>query len=229
MSLINLLPQKIKEELRSKSLLKVISGLNNFDVQSVKIIIEAASLGGADLVDIACKPELVDLALKNSTLPVCVSSVVPQSFQDSVKAGASLIEIGNYDTFYEKGINFSDEKVLNITKETRDLLPNVPLSVTVPHTMPIDKQVDLAIKLEEGVDIIQTEGGTSSTPYSSGIQGFFEKSVPTLAATYAIHQEFKKQSLDIPIMSASGLSQVTCPLAISSGASAVGVGSAVNK
>ena len=230
MSLINLLPQKIEEELRSKSLLKVISGLNNFDVQSVKIIVEAASLGGADLVDVACKPELVDLALKNSTLPVCVSSVVPQSFQDSVKAGASLIEIGNYDAFYEKGINFSDKKVLNITKETRDLLPNVPLSVTVPHTMPIDKQVDLAIKLvEEGVNIIQTEGGTSSRPYSSGIQGFFEKSVPTLAATYAIHQEFKKQSLNIPIMSASGLSQVTCPLAISSGASAVGVGSVVNK
>ena len=75
MSLINLLPQKIKEELRSKSLLKVISGLNNFNVQSVKKIVEAASLGGADLVDIACKPELVDLALKNSKLPVCVSSV----------------------------------------------------------------------------------------------------------------------------------------------------------
>jgi len=175
MSLINLLPQKIKQELRSKSLLKVISGLNNFDVQSVKIIVEAASLGGADLVDIACKPELVDLALKNSTLPVCVSSVVPQSFQDSVKAGASLIEIGNYDTFYEKGINFSDEKVLNITKETRDLFPNIPLSVTVPHTMPIDKQVDLAIKLvEEGVDIIQTEGGTSSTPYSQEFKAFLK-------------------------------------------------------
>ena len=159
MSLINLLPQKIKEELGFKSLLKVISGLNNFDVQSVKIIVEAASLGGADLVDIACKPKLVDLALENSTLPVCVSSVEPRSFQDSVKAGASLIEIGNYDTFYAKGINFSDQKVLNITKETRDLLPHVPLSVTVPHTMPIDKQVDLAVKLvEEGVDIIQTEG-----------------------------------------------------------------------
>ena len=54
-------------------------------------------------------------------------------------------------------------------------MPNFPLSVTVPHTMPIDKQVDLAVKLvEEGVDIIQTEGGTSSTPYSPGIQGFFE-------------------------------------------------------
>ena len=85
MSLINLLPQKIKEELRSNSLLKVISGLNNFDVQSVKIIVEAASLGGADLVDIACKPELVDIALKNSSLPICVSSVVPHSFLESVK------------------------------------------------------------------------------------------------------------------------------------------------
>ena len=139
---------------------------------------------------------------------------MPRSFQDSVKAGASLIEIGNYDTFYEKGINFSDGKVLNITKETRDLLPNIPLSVTVPHTMPIDKQVDLAVKLvEEGVDIIQTEGGTSSTPYSPGIQGFFEKSVPTLAATYAIYQEFKNQAVELPIMSASGLSQVPCPLA----------------
>jgi len=230
MSLINLLPQTIKEELSSKSLLKVISGLNNFEVQSVKLISEAASLGGADLIDIACKPELVETAIEISSLPVCVSSVEPKLFIDSVKAGASLIEIGNYDTFYAQGINFSGEKVLNLTKETRDLLPDIPLSVTVPHTMSIDKQVDLAIKLvEEGVDIIQTEGGTSSNPYSPGIQGFFEKSVPTLAATYAIYQEFEKQSLNIPIMSASGLSQVTCPMAISCGASAVGVGSVVNK
>ena len=230
MSLINLLPQTMKEELRSKSLLKVISGLNNFEPQSVKLISEAASLGGADLIDIACKAELVELAIKISSLPICVSSVEPKLFIDSVKAGASLIEIGNYDTFYAKGITFSDQKVLNLTKEARDLLPKMPLSVTVPHTMPVDKQVELAIKLvEEGVDIIQTEGGTSSNPYSSGIQGFFEKSVPTISATYAIHQEFKKQSIKIPIMSASGLSQVTCPLAISCGASAVGVGSAVNK
>ena len=230
MSLINLLPQTIKEELRSKSLLKVISGLNNFEVKSVKMIAEAASLGGADLIDIACQPQLVESAIKISSLPVCVSSVEPKLFVDSVKAGASLIEIGNYDTFYSQGINFSDKKVLNLTKETRDLLPKMPLSVTVPHTMPIDRQVDLAINLvKEDVDIIQTEGGTSSNPYSSGIQGFFEKSIPTLAATYAIYQEFEKQSINIPIMSASGLSEVTSPLAISCGASAVGVGSVVNK
>ena len=230
MSLINLLPQIIKEELRSRSLLKVISGLNNFDVQSVKTISKAASLGGADFIDIACEPALVESAISISSLPVCVSSVEPKLFINSVKAGASLIEIGNYDTFYEQGITFSEQKVLNLTKETKDLLPNTPLSVTVPHTMPINKQVDLAIKLvDEGVDIIQTEGGTSAKPYSSGIQGFFEKSLPTLAITYSINKEFEKQSINIPIMSASGLSQITCPLAISCGASAVGVGSVVNK
>ncbi len=187
-------------------------------------------MGGADLIDIACKPELVESAIEISALPICVSSVEPQSFINSVKAGASLIEIGNYDSFYEQGYTFSGEKVLSLTKETKDILPNVPLSVTVPHTMPIDKQVDLAIKLVfEGADIIQTEGGKSANPYSPGIQGLIEKSVPTLSATYAIHNEFEKQSINIPIMSASGLSEVTCPLAVSCGASAVGVGSSVNK
>ena len=230
MSLINLLPQKIQEELSSKSLLKVISGLSNFETQSVKKISEAASIGGADLIDIACKPELVESAIEISSLPICVSSVDPKLFINSVKAGASLIEIGNYDTFYDEGITFSEEKILNLTKETKDFLPNIPLSVTVPHTLPIDKQVDLAIKLVfEGADIIQTEGGKNANPYSSGIQGLLEKSVPTLAATYAIFNEFEKQSINIPIMSASGLSEVTCPLALSCGASAVGVGSVVNK
>ena len=230
MSLINLLPQKIQEELSHKSLLKVISGLNNFEPQSVRKISEAAFLGGADLIDIACNSSLVESAIEISSLPICVSSVNPKSFINSVKAGASIIEIGNYDSFYEQGITFSEEKVLNLTKETKDILPNVPLSVTVPHTIPLDRQVDLAVKLVfEGADIIQTEGGTSTHPYNSGIQGLFEKSVPTLTATFAINKEFKKQSIHIPIMSASGLSEVTCPLALSCGASAVGVGSVVNK
>ena len=104
------MPQKIQEELSHKSLLKVISGLSNFESQSVKKISEAAFIGGADLLDIACKPELVESAIEISSLPICVSSVEPKSFINSVKAGASLIEIGNYDSFYEEGITFSEEK-----------------------------------------------------------------------------------------------------------------------
>ena len=53
--------------------------------------------------------------------------------------------------------------------------------------------------------------------------------MPTLAATFAIKQEFLKNAIDNPIMSASGLSQITCPFAITAGATAVGVGSVINK
>ena len=230
MTLINQLPQKVQKELQNKSLLKIISGLNNFDTESVCKIAKAASLGGADVIDIACQPLLVEKVLEITTLPICVSAVEPESFIESVEAGATFIEIGNFDSFYEKGINFSADQVLSLTKETKDLLPNIPLSVTVPHTLSLDKQVDLAVQLiKEGVDIIQTEGGKSSKPYSSGIQGLFEKSVPTLAATFAIKKEFIKNAIDNPIMCASGLSQITCPLAITAGASAVGVGSVINK
>tara|TARA_Y100001978_G_scaffold150808_1_gene135922 strand:- start:985 stop:1761 length:777 start_codon:yes stop_codon:yes gene_type:complete len=230
MSLINQLPQRVQEELKKKSLLKVISGLNNYDSESVKMIAKAASLGGADVIDLACKPTLVESVIDITAIPICVSAVEPKSFIDSVKAGATFIEIGNFDSFYEQGINFSAEQVLSLTKETKDLLPNIPLSVTVPHTISLDKQVDLALQLiKEGADLIQTEGGKSSKPYSAGIQGLFEKSVPTLASTFAIKQEFLKNKIDNPIMSASGLTHITCPLAISSGASAVGVGSVINK
>ena len=230
MTLINQLPQKVQKELNNKSLLKVISGLNNFNLQSVKLIANAASIGGADMLDLACKPELVEAVKKISSLPICVSAVEPKLFIDSVKAGAGLLEIGNFDSFYEKGITFSPEQIISLTKETKNLLPNIPLSVTVPHNISLDKQVDLAIKLvKEGADFIQTEGGKSSKPYSPGVQGFFEKAVPTLSATFSISQEFLKNNIDTPIICASGLSQITCPLAISSGASAVGVGSAVNK
>ena len=230
MTLINQLPQKVQKELTKKSLLKVISGLNNFDIQSVKLIANAALLGGADMIDLACKPELVEEVQKVSYLPICVSSVEPKLFTDSVKAGAVLLEIGNFDSFYEKGITFSAEKIISLTKETKDLLPDSPLSVTVPHTLTLDKQVELAIKLvQEGADFIQTEGGKSSSPLSSGVQGHLEKAVPTLSATFSISQEFAKNNINTPIMCASGLSEITCPLAIASGASAVGVGSVVNK
>ncbi|MFN9607456.1 MAG: DUF561 domain-containing protein, partial [Pseudanabaena sp.] len=94
-----------------------------------------------------------------------------------------------------------------------------------PHTLPLDEQVTLAEKLEViGADIIQTEGGTSSAPTHAGIRGAIEKASPTLAAAHAI-----SRAVSIPVMCASGLSNVTVPMAIAAGASGVGVGSAVNQ
>jgi hypothetical protein len=230
MTRLQTLPVSLQTSIQNRSLLKVISGLNNFNPESVLQISRAAGLGGADLLDIACEPKLVELAVDASNIPVCVSSVEPKLFPQAVKAGASIIEIGNFDTFYPDGRFFSAEEVLSLAVESRRLLPEVVLSVTVPHVLPLDSQAQLALDLvDRGVDLIQTEGGTSSHPISPGTLGLIEKAAPTLAATIAISSALKDSQHDLPVICASGLSEVTVPMAISVGANGVGVGSAVNK
>ncbi|KAL6618772.1 hypothetical protein ACP70R_033911 [Stipagrostis hirtigluma subsp. patula] len=190
---------------RENRALKIISGLQNFDRSSVASVVTAADKGGAT--------------------HICVSSVDPAAFHSAVQAGAKMVEIGNYDSFYEMGIEFTSEQILKLTRETRKMLPDITLSVTVPHTLSLPDQMRLAELLEEeGADIIQTEGGKCSSPTKPGVLGLIEKATPTLAAAYSI-----SRAVSIPVMCSSGLSSVTAPMAVTAGAAGVGVGSAVNK
>ncbi|KAF3793103.1 Uncharacterized protein EJ110_NYTH02530 [Nymphaea thermarum] len=217
-----------------KGCVAIISGLQNFNKESVAAVVTAADKGGATHVDIACDPELVKLAQKLTSLPICVSSVEPEAFLAAVEVGADMVEIGNYDSFYETGMKFSPDQILELTREVRTLLPNITLSVTVPHTLNLPDQVfaliflwpvKLAELLEmEGADIIQTEGGKFSNPSQSGVLGLIEKATPTLASAYSI-----SRAINIPVLCSSGLSSVTAPMALAAGAAGVGVGSAVNK
>ncbi|KAF9620404.1 hypothetical protein IFM89_011777 [Coptis chinensis] len=217
--------ESVLKDFHQRRALKIISGLQNFDRDNVASVITAADKGGATHIDIACDPELVKLAATLTSLPICVSSVNPKAFLAAVDAGAQMVEIGNYDSFYEKGVYFSPEEILKMTKETKRILPSVVLSVTVPHMLGLPDQVKLAELLEqEGVDIIQTEGGKCSNPSKSGVLGLIEKASPTLAAAYSI-----SRAVRIPVMCSSGLSSVTAPMALAAGAAGVGVGSSVNK
>src|SRR4028119_1829568 len=174
---------KLQRAFEQGRALKIISGLNNFDAANVAAVVKAADLGGATFVDIAADRDLVLMAKQLTDLPICVSAVEPEKFVSAVEAGADLIEIGNFDSFYAQGRRFEAEEVLALTEETRSLLPNITLSVTVPHILELDQQVQLAEELvKAGADIIQTEGGTSSTPRSAGTLGLIEKAAPTLAA-----------------------------------------------
>ncbi|CAK6696891.1 DUF561 domain-containing protein [Synechococcus sp. CBW1107] len=225
MSRLAQLPASLRTALLERRALKVIAGLTNFDAASVERISRAAGLGGADLIDVACDPALVQLAAEVSGLPICVSAVDPELFPAAVAAGAAMVEIGNYDAFYPLGRIFDAEEVLAITRRTRELLPEVVLSVTVPHVLPLDQQEQLAADLvAAGADIIQTEGGTSAKPTSAGSLGLIEKAAPTLAAAHSI-----SRAVSVPVLCASGLSSVTVSMAIAAGAAGVGVGSAVNK
>ncbi|CAM9121788.1 unnamed protein product [Heterosigma akashiwo] len=206
--------------------LKIISGLQNFDADLVEKVSRAAYFGGATHVDIACDPELVKVALKaGNGIPVCVSAIEPEKFVPAVAAGATMVELGNFDSFYESGRTFSAEEVLEMARKTRALLPNIPMAVTVPHTLELSEQAELAVALEAaGADVIQTEGKYNIAPSKGGIQGAMEKAVPTLAAARTL-----SAAVGVPVLAASGLSEVTAPLALAAGARGVGVGAAVNR
>jgi thiamine monophosphate synthase len=222
---MTILPTLVKAALEQGRALKVISGLNNLDRDRVAAVVRAADRGGATFVDIAADPDLVRMAKHLTQLPICVSAVEPDQFVTAVQAGADLIEIGNFDSFYAQGRRFEAAEVLALTQVTRRLLPTTPLSVTVPHILELDQQVRLAEELvNAGADVIQTEGGTSSNPTHAGTLGLIEKAAPTLAAAYEI-----SRAVAVPVLCASGLSSATVPLAIAAGAAGVGVGSAINK
>ena len=213
------------EALAERRALKVISGLQNFNPESVRRVVRAAEIGGASWVDIAADPSLIEMARNETQLPICVSAIDPQLLKQAVDSGADFVEIGNYDSFYASGRQFSAPEVLELASTTRALLPRTLLSVTVPHTLALDLQAELAEQLErQGVDFIQTEGGTSSSPVHAGILGLVEKAAPTLAAAYEI-----SRSVSIPVLCASGLSVATVPMAIAAGASGVGVGTAISR
>ena len=216
---------ELKKALEQRRALKIISGLTNFDTSRVSAIVKAAQAGGATFVDIAASPSLVRQVRSLIDLPICVSAVDAQLLADAVEAGADLVEIGNFDAFYAQGRRFEAPEVLELTQQTRSLLPDTTLCVTVPHILPLDEQVELAERLvEAGANLIQTEGGTSSHPTHPGTLGLIEKAAPTLAAAYSI-----SGAVSVPVICASGLSTVTAPMAITAGASGVGVGSAINQ
>lgn len=216
---------KLENAFACRQAVKIISGLTNFDADRVAAVVRAADRGGATFVDIAADPMLVRLARQLTALPICVSAVEPTMLVAAVDAGADLVEIGNFDAFYAQGRRFEAAEVLSLTHATRKLLPQVTLSVTVPHILELDQQVKLAEALvNAGADIIQTEGGTSSAPSHAGTLGLIEKAAPTLAAAYEI-----SRAVSVPVLCASGLSNVTAPMAIAAGAAGIGVGSAVNQ
>jgi hypothetical protein len=212
MSRLSSLPVSLRHAISGRRLLKVIAGLTNFDQGAVERVARAAAAGGADLVDIACDP-------------------APELSPPAGAARATLVEIGNFDAFYPLGRIFGAAEVLELTRRSRSLLPEVVLSVTVPHVLPLDQQEQLAVDLAAaGADLIQTEGGTSARPFSAGSLGLIEKAAPTLAAAHALSRALQVALVEpLPVLCASGLSAVTVPMALAAGAAGVGVGSAVNR
>ncbi|MBR1753594.1 DUF561 domain-containing protein [bacterium] len=211
-----------KNHMAEKRALKVIAGINNFDMENVKNVVMAAEKAGASMVDICANKEIFDMARELTNLPLIVSSVKPMELAQAISWGADAIELGNFEAL---NMSLSSMEIISLVKETLSLIGNkeVFFSVTIPANLEISEQISLALELEKmGISLIQTEGAKMMN--HEGTLGLIQAAEMTLANTIEI-----ARNVSIPVMTASGLTTATVGMAFAAGASAVGVGSCVNK
>ena len=152
--------ESFKRALSEKRAVKIIAGIDNFDVENVKKVVMAASNSGASAIDICADTDIIAMVRQMTDLPLFVSSVVPQELAHAVILGADAVELGNFDALYKKGQTFTASQVLELAKETKELIGNdVFFCVTIPGELEIAEQIELARELEAlNIDLIQTEG-----------------------------------------------------------------------
>lgn len=216
-----------KKHLEEKRAVKIIAGIDNFDIDNVKKVVTAANQAGASAIDISASQEILDTARQLTELPLFVSSIVPEELAQAVRMGADAIELGNFDTLYKNGVRMGADEVFELARKTMSLIDKseIFVCVTVPGHIRVSEQIDLARKFEElGVDLIQTEGAATIKATSEGARGLMETAQVSIANTIEI-----ARNVDIPVMTASGITPTTAALAFAAGASAIGVGSCVNK
>jgi len=219
-----------KEALSEKRAVKIIAGINNFNIENVRNVVSSAIQGGAHAVDICFNKEIFDMTREmtmSSNIAIFVSSVVPQELATAAEWGADAIELGNFDALYREGRRFSSHDVLNLVVETQRLLngKDVFFSVTIPGHISVAEQIELAHKLENmNINLIQTEGSATVDTQKTGALGLLETAQVSIANTMEL-----SSNIEIPVMTASGISVKTAPMAFAAGASAIGVGSAVNR
>jgi len=216
-----------KQHLNEKRAVKVIAGIDNFDIENIKKVVSAANQAGASAIDICASEEILNIARQLTELPIFVSSIIPEELAQAARMGADAIELGNFDALYKSGIQMGADEVLELAKRTMSLINREEtfVCVTVPGHISVAEQIDLARNLEEiGVNLIQTEGAAIANVQSEGARGLIETAQISIANTIEI-----ARNVEIPVMTASGITSTTAAMAFAAGASAIGVGSCINK
>ncbi len=216
-----------KKHLEEKRAVKVIAGIDNFDVESVRKVVSAAENTGASAVDICADENIVKMVREMTDMPVFVSSIVPEELCRAAELGADAIELGNFDVLYKTGKTFTADEVLRLTKQTLELLngKEIFFSVTIPGEIEINEQITLARELETlGIDLLQTEGHFAKEDPATGVRGLMERVELTISNTVEL-----VRNVELPVMTATGINPTTAPFAFAAGASAIGCGSCINK
>lgn len=198
--------QQLTDAFQSRTFLKVISGIANFDARQAVEMAEAGHIGGAQAIDVAADPALIrEVRRQFPDLLLFVSSLEPEKLATAAELGADVLELGNFDSLYRLGMTMSAEDALDLTRRVRRLLPaGALLCATVPGRLPAERQLQAAVQLQAaGADILQTEG-------SAG---------PSLEVAGSI-----VQAVEVPVFASGGITLERIPSVMRTGTRGIGVG-----
>nr|YP_010850386.1 hypothetical protein Ycf23 [Lophurella caespitosa]WGH13151.1 hypothetical protein Ycf23 [Lophurella caespitosa] len=220
--LMNLSNIQLYNSFKSKKVIKVITGIQNTNIYQVVQIAQAANLANATYLDVVANTKIVKFLKSFSSLPLCISSIDPIDIYNCVSAGADLVEVGNYDTFYSRGIYINSFQLIKLVKEIKYLIGDIDMCVTIPYHLDLNEQIKLAKDLKNlGVSILQTEGVFINN-ISKSTSRFTNSLSSSLISTY-----FLSKYVDIPVITASGITSLFASIPIKYGASGIGIGSAI--
>nr|ARW64929.1 hypothetical protein [Polysiphonia sertularioides] len=229
---MNLFNDRLKQAFKNRSVLKVITGIENTKISQIVKIAEASKLAGVTYLDVSANVKIVKALKSSYDLPVCVSSINPVDIYNCVVSGADIVEIGNYDVFYREGIYITVEQIIGLFKEVKSLIPNIDICVTIPYFLTCTEQINLTKSLDLlGVNIIQTEG-MSNVKYIKPNTNKCNKDlvclpnsfIPSLFSTNILSNITK-----VPILASSGFKNINSPITKLYGASGVGISSALKQ
>lgn len=225
-----------KQALNEKRALKVISGINNLNLERAEMVISSAIEAKATAVDVAANKEILSLATNliseaNSDIVLFASSINPIDLAMSVNEfNVDAIELGNFDALYSEGLTMSSTQIISLVKETLSLISSekrneILFSVTIPGSLAISEQISLARELEMmNIDLIQTEGFVSQVNNFEGARAWINRAELTISNTFEL-----SKNIELPIMTASNINTTTAQFAFAAGASAIGCGSCINR
>ena len=225
-----------KQALSEKRALKVISGINNMNLEKVEMVVSSAIEAKATAIDVAANEEVLSLATRlisesNSDITLFASSINAIELANAVNNfDVNAIELGNFDALYNQGITMSSIQIINIVKETLSMIneemrSQILFSVTIPGSLAINEQISLARELESlGIDLIQTEGFVSQASQFEGARAWLNRAELTISNTLEL-----SRNIELPIMTSSNINTTTAQFAFAAGASAIGCGSCINR
>lgn len=188
--------------------LKVIAGIENFDVGNIREVAAAAN-GIAAAIDVSVDEASVRWIKAHTDLQVFVSSLDPKALAESIEWGTDWVELGNFQPIYDRGAVINPDMVLTWTRELVSLVKDsARICVTLPGILDLKAQIQLAQELELlGVDLLQIENITGDTGHVAPIQA----------------------AVNIPVMLSGKLHLNNLVEALQTGAEGFGVGAAIRK